>query len=102
MEGRVAGSQVVFARTTIESDREQFRRMHFGYSDGAVIFVNGMPLFFGMNPYPFRDLGGVMEERGEAVYLPLHKGSNQIVIAVTEFFGGWGFWTRLDPARSAR
>ena len=101
MDGRVPRARVVLARTYIESDRAEYRRMHFGYSDGVVVYANGRPLFFGMNPYPFRDLGGVMETVGEAVYLPLQKGRNEIVLAVTEFFGGWGFWARLDPASRA-
>jgi hypothetical protein len=49
-----------------------------------------------MNPFPLRALAGVMESTGEAVYLPLQVGRNEIVLAVMEFFGGWGFWTRLD------
>lgn len=97
MDGRVMGSQVVLARTVIDADRDQFRRMHFGYANGAVVYVNGKPLFFGMDPFGLRDLGGVMETTGEAVYLPLKKGHNEIVLAVTDFFAGWGFWTRLDP-----
>jgi hypothetical protein len=97
MGGHAADAKVVLARTSIESDRDQFKRMHFGYSDGVTIYCNGNPLFFGMNPYPFRELGGVMETQGEAVYLPLSKGRNEIVFAVTEFFAGWGYWARLDP-----
>jgi len=27
----------------------------------------------------------------DAVYLPLRKGDNELVLAVTEFSGGWGF-----------
>jgi hypothetical protein len=103
MSGRAPGAKVVFARAVIESDRDTLARLHFGYSDGVVIFAAGRPLFFGMNPTPFRDLGGVMESLGEAVYVPLRQGRNEIVLAVTEFFGGWGFWTRLDaPAGPAR
>lgn len=97
MGGRVPRSKVVYARTYVDADRDEYRRLHFGYSDGVVVFANGRPLFSGMNPYPFRDLGGVMETVGEAVYLPLRKGRNEIVLAVTEFFGGWGVWARLDP-----
>jgi hypothetical protein len=96
MSGRAPGSKVVFARTFVESDRAELRRLHFGYSDGVVVFLNGQPLFFGMNPFPLRALAGVMESTGEAVYLPLQVGRNEIVLAVMEFFGGWGFWTRLD------
>lgn len=99
MTGRVAGSKAVLARTVLQSDRDQFTRLHFGYSDGVVIYCNGTPLFFGMRAQSFRqpsrDLG-VMDLEGDAVYLPLKKGGNEIVFAVTEYSGGWAVWARLD------
>jgi hypothetical protein len=96
LHGRVQGSEVVFARTTIESDRDRVRLMHFGYSDNVVIYCNGTPLFSGVNAAYFRTLGE-FEPLGDAVYLPLKKGKNQIVFAVTEFFGGWAYSARLEP-----
>ncbi|NOT08581.1 MAG: hypothetical protein HOP28_10305 [Gemmatimonadales bacterium] len=95
LRGRVAGSKVVFARTTIESDRERLRLLHFGYSDNVVIYCNGRPIYSGVNPAFFRSLGN-FDPIGNAVYLPLRKGRNEIVYAVTEFFGGWAFSGRLD------
>lgn len=95
MGGRVAGSKVVLARTEIIADRAEMRRMHFGYSDGVIIYCNGRPLFFGMNAQFFRG-DGIMSRIGDAVYLPLEAGRNEIVLAVTEFTGGWAFWARLD------
>jgi hypothetical protein len=100
MGGRVAGSQVVFARATIQSDRAGPRRMWFGYSDGIVVYCNGRPLFFGMNASRLRsnDLGqSALDRVGSALYLPLTPGRNELVFAVTEFTGGWAFWSRLDP-----
>lgn len=96
MGGRVTGTRTVFARTFIDADREEYRRMHFGYSDAVVIYANGQPLFFGMNAQFFRG-DGIMSRAGDAVYLPLRPGRNEIVLAVTEYTGGWGFWARLDP-----
>jgi hypothetical protein len=100
MGGRVAGSKVVFARAIIQSDRSGLRRMLFGYSDGAVVYCNGQPLFFGTNPSRLRsaDLGlSALDRVGSALYLPLRQGRNELVFAVTEFTGGWAFWARLDP-----
>ena len=95
MGGRVAGTKIVLARTTIQADRDGLERLRFGYSDGVVIYCNGTPLYFGMNPPFFRDLG-VMDMDGDAVYLPLKKGKNEIVFAVTEYSGGWAFFGRLN------
>jgi hypothetical protein len=30
------------------------------------------------------------------VYLPLHRGANELVLAVSETFGGWGFLCAFD------
>ena len=57
----------------------------------------GSQFFLGMNPLGLRALRGVMERQGESVYLPLRSGSNELVFAVTEFFGGWAFWAMMDP-----
>ena len=96
MHGRVAGAKVVFARTEIMADRDRLQLLHFGYSiDNVVIYCNGQPIFSGVNPYAiFRGMG-YFEPLGDAVYLPLKKGRNEIVYAVTDFFGGWAFSGRL-------
>ena len=96
MGGRVRGTKVVFARHVIEAEQAGYRRMHISYSDGVVVYANAQPLFFGMNAQFFRG-DGIMTEVGDAVYLPLERGRNEIVLAVTEYTGGWAFRARLDP-----
>ncbi len=32
----------------------------------------------------------------DAVYLPLQRGENELVVAVAESFGGWGLIARFD------
>lgn len=98
MTGRIAGSRIVYARATITSAREEIRRLQYAYSNGAVIYLNGRPLAFAMNPGGLRDLG-VMAKIGDAVYLPLRRGRNQLVFAVIQCTGGWAFSARLDPPR---
>ena len=71
--------------------------MEYSYSNGAVIYLNGRPLAFAMNPGGLRNSLGVMSHVGDAVYLPLRQGLNQIVFAVIECTGGWAFSARLDP-----
>ena len=94
--GRVAGSKVVYARTTIDATAAGYRRMHIGFSDGIVVFCNGAPLYFGEHAMGVQGLGE-LHLVGDAVYLPLKAGANEIVVAVTEYFGGWAFSARLDP-----
>jgi hypothetical protein len=99
LRGTVAGSKVVYARTVIDAPRAGLRRMQVGFSDGLIVYCNGVPLYFGMHPLGLQDNMSYMELTGDAVYLPLKAGKNEIVMAVTEFFGGWAFSARLDSAR---
>ena len=93
----VPGSKVVFARTTIHSERDQVRRMNLGYSDEVVVFLNRKPLYAGNNILQFRQSNflGLLDLYSDVVYLPLKKGDNEVVLAITEFFGGWGFICQL-------
>ena len=96
MTGKIAGSRIVYARTTITAARDETRRLQYAYSNGVVIYLNGRPLAFAMNPGGLRSNLGVMAKAGDAVYLPLRRGRNQIIFAVIECTGGWAFSARLD------
>jgi hypothetical protein len=96
MTGKIAGSRIVYARTTITAAHDETRRMQYAYSNGVVIYLNGRPLSFAMNPGGLRSNLGVMARVGDAVYLPLRRGRNQLVFAVIECTGGWAFSARLD------
>jgi hypothetical protein len=43
-----------------------------------------------------RDFLGIINLDNDYVYLPLKKGSSDLVLAVSEIGGGWGFICRLD------
>ncbi len=92
------GSKVVYARATIESDRDQVKKLSLGYSDEVSVFLNGQILYRGRSAQYFRDPGflGIMDPENDAVYLPLKKGKNELTLAVSELGGGWGFICRLD------
>jgi len=32
----------------------------------------------------------------DRVFLPLHRGENEVLFSVTEDFGGWGIMARFD------
>jgi NADH:ubiquinone oxidoreductase subunit len=91
------GMNVLYARTTIDSDREQVKKLEIGYSDDVSVFLNGKILFRGRSAQGFRDPGflGIVNPENDAVYLPLKKGSNELMLAVSELGGGWGFICRL-------
>ncbi len=94
------GMKVVYARTTVDSDRDQVKKLFIGYSDDVSVFLNGKILYRGRSAQGFRDPGflGIVNPENDAVYLPLKKGSNELVLAVSEL-GGWGFICRLVDAQ---
>jgi len=91
------GMKVVYARTSVESDREQVKKLLIGYSDDVSVFLNGKILFRGRSAQNFRDPAflGIINPENDAVYLPLKKGRNELMLAVSELGGGWGFICRL-------
>ena len=91
------GMKVLYARTAIESDRDQVKKLFIGYSDDVSVFLNGQILFRGRSAQNFRDPAflGIVNPENDAVYLPLKKGSNELMLAVSELGGGWGFICRL-------
>ena len=92
------GMKVVYARTMIESDCDQVKKLLIGYSDDVSVFLNGKILYRGRSAQGFRDPGflGIVNPENDAVYLPLKKGSNELMLAVSELGGGWGFICRLE------
>lgn len=94
------GMKVVYARTSIDSARDEVRKLLIGYSDDVSVFLNGRILYRGRSAQNFRDPGflGIMNPENDAIYLPLKKGRNELMLAVSELGGGWGFICRLAAA----
>jgi hypothetical protein len=92
------GMKVLYARTTINSDREQVKKLEIGYSDDVSVFLNGRILYGGRSAQSFRDPGflGIVNPENDAVYLSLQKGNNELMLVVSELGGGWGFICRLS------
>ena len=91
------GMRVLYARTFIDSDRVQLKKLYLGYSDDVSVFLNGKILFRGRSAQNFRDPAflGIVNPENDAVYLPLKKGRNELMLAVSELGGGWGIICRL-------
>jgi hypothetical protein len=96
------GMKVVYAETTINSDRDEVRKLNLGYSDEVSVFLNGQILFRGRSAQAFRDSTflGIVNVEDDAVYLPLKKGKNELMLAVSEIGGGWGFIGRLGDVQN--
>ena len=90
----------VLARTTILAEQESLQKLELGYSDEVSVFLNGRILFRGNSEFHRRDpaFSGILG-LNDAVFLPLRKGENELLLLVTEIFGGWGFKCRLGDIR---
>lgn len=87
----------VLAKTTLRSETESLRVLRFGYSDRASVYLNGKLLYRGSNEYRSRDyryLGTI--GLFDAVPLRLRAGDNDLVVAVSESFGGWGLMASVE------
>ncbi len=99
LKGPIPGSRFIFARTVIHSDRDEVRKLSLGYSDEVVVYLNSKPLYAGNNTQSFRqpEFLGLLDLDNEMVYLPLKKGDNELMLALTDYCCGWGFITKLLP-----
>jgi hypothetical protein len=87
---RTDATNTVFAAVTLHADKRGPRRIKFGFSDRAVVFLNGKEIYRGNDEFQSRDphfLGsvGLFDE----LVLPLEAGDNELWFAVSETFGGW-------------
>ena len=100
VNGLDEGRDTVFARAVIRSAGAQSKRLEFGFSDRVRVFLNGRLLFSADDSYRSRDyrfLGSI--GWWDALQLPLDEGRNELVMEVSEDFGGWGVQARFpDPA----
>ena len=103
-----APAQVTWLRTTVQSDREQTRHVAVGWLREIWVYANGKPVFSGKNLYNVKDgrkaPDGRLSLENDGFDLPLHKGANDIVVAIDgntpDMRGryGWGFIMRMDQA----
>jgi hypothetical protein len=95
------GAKLIYARTSITADKDEVRKLALGYSDEVSVFLNGRILYRGRSAQAFRDPGflGIVTPDNDALYLPLKKGTNELMLALSELGGGWGFVARLADER---
>lgn len=87
----------VFARMVINASEPGLKKLSFGFSDRARVYLNNRLLYAGDDGFMSRDyrfLGTI--GYFDAVYLDLKPGRNELWIAVSETFGGWGIKARME------
>jgi hypothetical protein len=92
------GRRTAYARTRVDSADARTARLELGYSDDVTVFLNGEPVYHGVNGFESRhpEYMGFVRAEFENVELKLRKGRNDLVLAVTDGqVFGWGFIARL-------
>jgi hypothetical protein len=92
------------ARLVLRAPAAGLQPLQLGYSDHVTVFLNGLPLFAGDARYSFdrprqEGLIGLWQS---TVWLPLVRGDTEVLLVVSDGFGGWGLTARLDPAGGVR
>jgi len=100
---RVPSEQKVsaaLARVRVRAAQAGTYTFDLGFSDIAVVFLNGRPVFRGDGTYSFdrprRE--GLIGFDNARLYLPLTPGDNELAILVSDTFGGWGLMGRFTNA----
>ena len=99
VQGIKKGKDTVFAKIVIISETDQIKKLEFGFSDKVKVYLNNHILFEGSDVFLSRDhlfLGSVGFH--DTVYLPLKKGDNEVLLAITDnniLSSGWGVQARF-------
>jgi hypothetical protein len=87
------------ARVVVRASSAGTRRLDLGFSDGATVFLNGQPLFRGEAAYDYEGRReGLIRYDQARLYLPLRAGDNEVMVVVTDGFGGMGLMGRFPDA----
>ena len=89
--------KAIIAKIVIHSEKEQVKRISFGFSDFVTVYLNDKALFSGRDNFMSRDyrfLGTI--GFFDMLFLPLKKGDNELWFAVSENFGGWGVKAKFE------
>lgn len=91
------GKNTALVRFTVSSDEADTRTLNFGYSDRVRLFVDGKLVYSGNAQWRSRDhrfLGTIALV--DSIALHLEPGETEVIAAVSESFGGWGFKASLS------
>jgi hypothetical protein len=97
--GGASFRRVVWLRTTIKSEFDQVMPINMGFSDEMWVFVNQRLQYADKNIY-YQNMqkspDGRISIENCSFRLPLVKGNNELLIALSNDFYGWGIMARLE------
>lgn len=103
VQGVRPGADTAFVRLTLRADGARSVLLRFGYSDRVRVYLDGALLYSGDNGYQSRDfryLGTI--GLFDALPLRLDEGDNELLLAVSESFGGWGVQAAVAGGEGVR
>lgn len=94
---------IAWLRTSIHSDKDQTRKVDFGFVREAWVFVNGKLVYADKNlyqpPTARKSPDGRCSLDNGSFSLPLKAGDNEVDVAVATNFYGWAILFRLDDTK---
>lgn len=91
------GIPAVAAGLVITADAPRRVRLDLGYSDDATVFVDGEPVYSGRHGFStnFPRRQGLVTLDQASIHLSIEAGETEVVMVVSEVFGGWGVVGRI-------
>lgn len=92
------GKNTAFIRLRLQADAPTVQALEFGFSDRVRVFVNGTLTFSASDMWQSRDyrfLGTVGLH--DTVHCSLKRGRNEVILAISDSFGGWAVSGALVP-----
>nr|WP_070959762.1 hypothetical protein [Hyphomonas sp. Mor2] len=86
------GNNTALIRMAFDAETAETKHLKFGYSDRIRLFVDGKLVYSGNAQWRARDhrfLGTIALV--DSIALHLEPGETEVIAAVSESFGGWGF-----------
>jgi hypothetical protein len=93
-------NDIVWLKQELSASEPITRKMNFDFSNRVWVFLNGQILYHGDHSFflkgPFYQ--GSIEKKfiSDAVYLPLKKGKNELLIGISAVANGWGIISKIQ------
>lgn len=93
-------NDAVYIKHIVESDKDEVRKLDFEFTNRCWIYVNGQLVYSGNNSFRARGAlyrGEIDKKIGsQSLYVPLRKGKNEMLVAVSSVANGWGWMAKWN------
>jgi hypothetical protein len=94
--------RMAWLKTTVYSGKAQIKTLNLGFSDEVWMFINGEFIHADKNYFGTpgqKNPKGRCTIENSSIQIPLKEGKNEIMIALSNYFYGWGIvakWADVD------